>query len=228
MRNKEIAYYLYFIACFATILAVIIENDLLLLIVKPIIVPSIYYYYLVKTKKANVLYTLILLFIFIGDAITLLGIKDLLLIMVPFYISYLLTIVFLVADIQKVNYNFRNLFFSLMVLAVLLLMVYLILDIQTVDGQKLIIPFSIYGVTLSIMVTLSVYNYLSYKEIAGFYLLIGCGGCLVSDVFYFMYTEHFHLPILNYINAATHALTTIFLVKYMLKRRPAANLKNAS
>lgn len=222
MKTKAIAYYLYFIACFTALFAIIIDNELLLLFSKPMIIPAIYFYYLTKTKKANFPFTIVMMLSFIGDTIILLKIKDPLFIMVPYYLSYLILIGFIVSDISRTKAVLGNVLLSLLVLLGHALMLYLVLDLQTMDGRKFILPFSIYGITLSLMVTLSVYNYLSDRSISGFYLLIGCGCCLVSDVFYVMYNEHFHIPILSYINSAMQFFTYIFLVKYILKRKTVA------
>lgn len=222
MKTKTIAYYLYFIACVTALLAIVIDSELLLLVSKPIIIPAVYFYYLTKAKKVDFLFTLVILLNFIGDTIILLKIRDPLFVMVPYYLSYLILIWFIVGDILKTKgVNLANVLLSFLVLVGHAFMLYLVLDLQTIDGKKFILPFSIYGVTLSLMVTLSVYNYLSDKSISGFYMLISCGCCLVSDVFYVLYNEHFHIPILSYINSAMQFFTYIFLVKYMLYRKNA-------
>jgi len=224
MKTKTIAFYLYIITCLTALLAIVIDSDLLLLVSKPVIIPAVYFYYLTKTKNVNFAFTLVMLLNFAGDTIILLKITDPLYVMVPYYLSYLILIGFLVRDISRNKVNLNNVLLSLLVLAGHALMLYMVLDLQSMDGRKFITPFTIYGVTLSLMVTLSVYNYLSDKSISGFYLLIGCGCCLVSDVFYVMYNEHFHLPILSYINSAMQFFTYIFLVKYIIHRKtpPAA------
>lgn len=220
MKTKTIAYYLYFIACLTAIFAIVIDSELLLLISKPTIIPTVYFYYLTKAKKVNFLFTVVIMLNFIGDTIILLKIKDPLFVMVPYYLSYLILIGFIIADIMKAkSVNATNILLSLLVLIGHAFMLYLVLDLQTMDGKKFIVPFSIYGVTLSLMVTLSVYNYLADKFISAFYMLIACGCCLISDVFYVLYNEHFHIPILSYINSAMQFFTYIFLVRYMLYRK---------
>lgn len=222
MKTKTIAYYLYFIACFTALFAIIIDNDILLLISKPMIIPAVYFYYLTKTKKVNFLFNIVMMLSFIGDTVILLKIKDPLFVMAPYYLSYLILIWFIVVDILKTTaVHWMNILISLVLLAGHALMLYLVLDLQSMDGRKFIVPFSIYGITLSLMVTLSVYNYLADKSISGFYMLVGCACCLVSDVFYVMYNEHFHFPVLSYINTAMQFFTYIFLVKYMLNRKNA-------
>ena len=43
MKTRMIAYYLYFIACFVTIVSMIADWELVMLIAKPVIMPAIYY-----------------------------------------------------------------------------------------------------------------------------------------------------------------------------------------
>ncbi|HMI07326.1 MAG TPA: lysoplasmalogenase family protein [Flavobacterium sp.] len=225
MKTRKIAYYLYFVAVASALIGIIADNDLLLLIAKPTIIPSIYYYYLTKTKKANFWFTMVLLLNFIGDSVILLKIKDPMLIMVPYYLSYLVLIRFIVFDMAKIKYNWNSLLFSALVLAGHALMLYMVLDLQSMDGKKLITPYTIYGITMSVMVTLSVYNYLADRSIACFYMMIACGCCLVSDVFYVLYNQHFHIPILNYINSFMQLITYFFLVKYIINRKNGLNPK---
>ena len=226
MKTKTIAYYLYFITCITALVAIVIDNEFLLLIAKPIIIPAVYFYYLTKAKTVNFFFTLVVLLSFVGDTVILLKISDPLFVMVPYYLSYLILIGFIVSDIVRIpSVNLTNVLLSLLVLSGHALMLYLVLDLQTINGRKFIVPFSIYGVTLSLMVTLSAYNYLADKSISGFYMLIGCGCCLVSDVFYVLYNEHFHFPILTYINSAMQFFTYIFLVKYILNRRTKRMIK---
>lgn len=227
MKTKTIAYYLYFIACLTALLAIVVDSDLLLLLSKPMIIPAVYFYYLTKTKHVDFWFTMLMLLNFAGDTVILLKISHPLFVMVPYYLCYLILIRFITKDIAKTKINPNNVLLSLLVLAGHALMLYLVLDLQTMDGKKFIVPFSIYGATLSLMVTLAVYNYLADKSISGFYMLIGCCCCLVSDVFYVMYNEHFHLPILSYINSAMQFFTYIFLVKYIVNRKPIPKVKPA-
>lgn len=221
MKTKTIAYYLYFIACLTALFAIIIDSELLLLLAKPMIIPAVYFYYLTKTKTVNLAMTLVMFLSFAGDTVILLKINDPLFVMVPYYTSYLILLGFIISDIYRARArpNLNNILLSLLVLAGHALMLYLVLDLQTMDGKKFLLPFTIYGVTLSVMVTLSVYNYLTGKSISGFYIMIGCCCSLVSDVFYVMYNEHFHFPILSYINSGMQFFTYIFLIKYILYRK---------
>lgn len=227
MKTKTIAFYLYFAACLTALFAIIIDSDLLLLVSKPTIIPAVYFYYLTKTKKVNFMFTMIMLLSFVGDTVILLKIHDPLFVMGPYYMSYLIMIGFIVFDMCRHKIQSNNVLLSLLVAAGHAMMLYLVLDLQSMEGKKFILPFTVYGVTLSVMVTLSVYNYLSDKSISGFYMMIACGCCLVSDVFYVMYNEHFHLPILSYINSGMQFFTYIFLVKYIVNRKPFLVAKTA-
>ncbi|SCX88475.1 lysoplasmalogenase family protein [Flavobacterium caeni] len=219
MKTKTIAYYLYFVACLTALFAIVIDSELLLLLSKPMIIPAVYFYYLTKTRTVNFAMTMVMLLNFAGDTIILLKITDPLFVMVPYFLSYLILIGFLFADIRLTKFSLSNLILTFLVAAGHVLMLYLVLDLQSTEGKRFIVPFTIYGITLSSMVTISVYNYLAGKTIAGFYLMIATFCCLVSDVFYVLYNEHFHLPILSYINSGMQFFTYIFLIQYILNRK---------
>lgn len=219
MKTKTIALYLYFTACLIALASLILGNEHLLLFSKPMIIPAVYFYYITKTRHTDFWFTLIMVFSFMGDAVILLGTRNPLLVMTPYYLSYMVMIGYLVYDIAHVPFKMGNLSLSVLVLAGHALMLYMVLDLQSSQGQRFQVPYVIYGVTLSLMVTLSVYNYLANKTDAPFFMLLACGCSLLSDVFYMVYNEHYHLPLLTYINSAMQFSTYFFLVKYILKRK---------
>ena len=145
MKTKTIAYYLYFITCITALVAIVIDNELLMLIAKPIIIPAVYFYYLTKAKTVNFFFTLVVLLSFVGDTVILLKISDPLFVMVPYYLSYLILIGFIMSDIVRIpSVNLTNVLLSLLVLSGHALMLYLVLDLQTINGRKFIVPFSIF------------------------------------------------------------------------------------
>lgn len=219
MKTKTIALYLYFATCLTALVGIITDNELLLLFSKPMIIPAVFFYYVAQTRTVAVWLVLVLLLNFAGDAVILLEIKNLISIMVPYYLSYTVMIGVLASDASRAPVTKRNLLWAVLVALGHALMLYLVLDLQSAQGQQFHLPYVVYGVTLSGMVTLSVYNYLAAKTDASFYMLLACACSLVSDVFFTVYKEHYHLPVLSYINSAMQFATYIFLVKYVLKRQ---------
>jgi len=218
MKIKETALYLYLISSIIAIVGVVADNDFLLLITKPVIIPSIYFYYLFIARKPNILFTLFLVVTFIGDAVILLKLDNPIFTMVPYFISYLLMLKFILEDVVRTRVHFSALGFSVVLFVILMLMTFLLKENPGENGKNLVYPIIGYGIVLSALVSLSVYNFMAQKTISGFYLLVACGCSLVSDVFYILYNQHFHIPALNYINAAMQLTSYYFFVKYMINR----------
>ncbi|GEP50852.1 hypothetical protein FNO01nite_15240 [Flavobacterium noncentrifugens] len=228
MKIKETALYLYTISSVIAIVGLVADNEFLLLVTKPIIIPSIYFYYLIIARRPNLLFTLFFVFTFIGDAVVLLKLDNLIFTMVPYLISYLLMIKFVFKDAVKAHIHFSALAFSMVLFTLLMFILSLLTDIHTEDRQNLIYPIIAYGIVLAALVCLSIYNFMALKTISGFYLLVACGCSIISDVFYILYNQHFHIPVLNYINAAMQLTSYYFFVKYMINRKIHIKMKQAT
>ena len=227
MKIRKVAFYLFFIASFIALVGVIADSELLLLVTKPIIIPSVYFYYVSGVRRPNVLFTLFLVFNFIGDAIVMLRLENPLFIMVPYFISYLLILKFIVRDALGGKSSLSSIGYSLIVFAALLFLDAVLIETRDPDGRKLIFPIIIYGTVLSAFVAFSTYNYLANRTNSGLYMLIAAGCSLISDAFYILYNLHFHIPVLNYINATMQLLSYFFFVKYMINRKNFVLAKNA-
>jgi|SRR6218665_1924776 len=225
MKIKTIALNVYFIACIAAVMGVICNFELLTLVSKPVIIPAIYFYYLAIVRKPSLVFTFFLITNFIGDAIVILGLGDPLFIMVPFFMGYLLLLKFVVEDAIREEVSLANLGYAAVLMGFLMFVLSLLIDIQNDNGFNLVLPIIFFGVVLGILVSIATYNYLTYKTISGYYLLIACGCSLISDVFYILYNLHFHILVLDYINVAMQFLSYYFFVKYMLGRKTSVIAK---
>ena len=121
MRTKQIALILYVMCCLLAIFAAITDNDMLMLLSKPAIIPAILYYYLTsKTTKVNWILFSVLMLNFIGDTIVLLkpayntNYKNIvlleiknqtLIIMIPYFFSYLLLFCFVLFCFKRCSEN---------------------------------------------------------------------------------------------------------------------------
>ena len=111
MKTRQVAIILYVISCTVAIIATVLHNDILKLLSIPTVIPAIYYYYLsTKTQKVNWYFVSILILNFIGDTIVLLEIKDqTLIIMIPYFVSYLLLLRFAIQDVRQMRFNLSGL-----------------------------------------------------------------------------------------------------------------------
>ena len=107
MRTKQIALILYVLCCLLAVFAMVADNDMLMLLAKPAIIPAILYYYLAsKTTKVNWILFSVLMLNFIGDTIVLLEIKNqTLIIMIPYFFSYLLLFCFVLFCFKRCSEN---------------------------------------------------------------------------------------------------------------------------
>jgi len=225
MKISKVALCLFFISSFIALIGVVTNCELLLLFTKPVIIPSVYFYYVSAVRKPSEWFAFFLTFNFIGDTIVMLRLESQLFIMVPYLISYLLILRSVITDAFKCKPNLPSIAYSLVVFAALLFIVALLIDTRDPVGRKLIFPMIIYGTVLSALVAFSVYNYLVNRTISGLYLLIAAGCSLISDSFYILYNLHFHIQMLNYVNAAMQLLSYFFFVKYMVNRENNLLLK---
>jgi len=228
MKIKETALYLYIISSIIAIVGVIADNDFLLLITKPVIIPSVYFYYLVIARRPNIFFTLFFAATFIGDAVVLLKLDNPIFTMVPYFISYVLMLKFILEDVVKTRIHYSAFGFSVVLFALLMLMTFLLTDIPAESGKNLVYPIIGYGIVLAAFVSFSVYNFMALKTISGFYLLVASGCSLVSDVLYILYNQHFHISALNYVNATMQLTSYYFFVKYMINRKIHIRMKQTT
>ena len=227
MKTRMIAYYLYFIACFVTIVSMIADWELVMLIAKPVIMPAIYYYYLSKTKSHSTTFAIIMLLNFIGDSIVILRFDNTLYFMIPYLFAYVLLMKFVIKDSSVIKYELTNVLFAIGVAALLSFILIMLLHIQNEDGFGMIPPMIIYGIILCTLVTLAAYNHFATGKLSAFYMITACACALGSDIFYVIYNLHFNIPVLNYINTSLQLMTYFFLVKYMLSRKSISSLKTS-
>jgi len=221
MKIRNIAVYTYFISCIIAIVGLISNSELLLLVTKPIIIPSIYFYYISKVRNISLIFTLVLICNFIGDAIVILRLDNPLYMMTPYLISYLLLLVFVFQDAAKMKLTAAVVSYSALILSALIYILILLVDIDDADGRKLVPALLVYGLVLTTLFTVAAYNYLSDKSLHTFYMLVAVGCSWFSDVFYVLYNLHFHIPVMNYINAAMQLFSYFFFVKYIVARNKA-------
>jgi uncharacterized membrane protein YhhN len=224
MKTREIALRLYILSSFLAVLATITDNDLLILFAKPTVIPAIYYYYLTsKTRKINWLFVTVLLLNFIGDTIVLLEIPDqTLIIMVPYFFSYLILLSFVIEDVKQLRFNKYGVILCFSVFVFLMYVMYLLLQLFSATNPELVIPVIIYGIVLATYACIALYCY--YKRVVPytFYLLMFALTSIVSDVFYIMFNFIYRIPFLNYVEFAVQLISYYFVVKYFVLRRVTA------
>jgi len=221
MRTKQIALILYVMCCLLAIFAAITDNDMLMLLSKPAIIPAILYYYLTsKTTKVNWILFSVLMLNFIGDTIVLLEIKDqTLIIMIPYFFSYLLLFCFVLKDVRKMKFLLSGVFMASLIFCFLMYVLYQLIQMFEDTNPELITPVLIYGIVLAILGCIIAYCYYVKVTAFTFYMLMFALTSIVSDVFYMLFHFIFQISFLNYFEFAAQLLSYYFLVKYFVLRR---------
>lgn len=220
LRTKQVALGLYVFCSVLAVIATIINDDLMILLAKPAVIPAILYYYLtVKTAKVNGLFISVLILNFIGDTIVLLEINEqTLIIMVPYFISYLILFYFSIQDIRKMKFVKSGILITTLIFCFLMYVLHELIQMFVDTNPELIIPVVIYGIVLAVFGCVAVYCYYSKIAAFTFYLLMFVIASIVSDVFYMLFHFLFQIPLLNYIEFTTQLLSYYFVVKYFISR----------
>lgn len=220
LRTKHVALRLYIFCSTLAVLATIIDNDLMMLLVKPAVVPAILYYYLTcKTTKVNWLFISVLMLNFIGDTIVLLEIKEqTLIIMVPYFISYLILFYFSIQDVRKMKFVKSGILVTTLIFCFLMYVLFELIQMFIDTNPELIIPVIVYGIVLAAFGCVAIYSYYSKVVAFTFYLLMFVITSIVSDVFYMLFHFLFQIPLLNYIEFMLQLVSYYFVVKYFISR----------
>lgn len=220
MKTEKAALTLYVTASLLAIIATMFEFELLILITRPIVVPSILFYYLsIKEGKANPLFVSVLLLNFIGDTIILLDLENsTLIIMVPYFLSYLLMIKFAIRDVLKIRFNRNGLVLGGVVFGFLMYLLCVLVQLFMDVSEELVIPVIVYGVMLAGYLSMATYCYYSKSSMTMLFLLLTALSGSLSDIFYVLFTLIFHFPGFYYFEFAIQLVSYFFMVKYFVLR----------
>lgn len=221
MRTWKVALGLYFIASLLATLAAIFDCDTLKLLSIPTVIPAIFFYYFsVKRQQQRDRYLLaILLLNFIGDTIVLLEVRQTEIIMIPYFISNMLLLRFAILDVQKIRFNKQGLLLSVGIFTFLMYTMYELIALFIDSNRELLYPVVVYGLVLGLFGTLAGYCYYAKNSTTSFYMAIAALMCVVSDVFYIMFSLIFHFPSFNYFEFSVQMFSYFFIVKYAILRK---------
>ncbi|MBS7786718.1 hypothetical protein KIH23_05370 [Flavobacterium sp. CYK-55] len=220
MKTRQVALILYLIACSLSVLASIIDNELLMLISKPAIIPAIIYYYLtIKKSSVEPVYIAVLLFNFVGDTIALLRFENqTLLLMIPFFMSYVLILRCIIIDVLKLKWDRTGGFIAVAIFLFLMYVLSELIGMFADTNPELVWPVIIYGIFLGGLSSLSVYCYATKISVHAFFMLMFVLTSVVSDVFYMLFEFIYKISFLNYFEFAAQLFSYYFLVKYFVLR----------
>jgi uncharacterized membrane protein YhhN len=196
---------------------------------KSIVVPSIFIYYLTANNyKIDLIKAGIFLFSFIGDVFILMNYNDSEIgSVLSFLIVYLLLIIYLFRDLKKIKFDKIDV---LSLISVLIVMVVLSITILSLQFEKMKTDFSIiiiYSIALSILICISVINYIAKNSFAFLNLLLMSVCFLLSDVFYVLNGFYLSLSVFSLIEMTTQVFSYFFMVSYFIENdKSLRKLKN--
>ncbi len=214
---------LFFFAFALYLLSVIFNNDNLELFSKPIILPSIYYYYYTKVKgKINYLFTLSILFFFIGEILKLLNENDFLISSLIFFgLPYVIVTFFLAQDFlyysRVKNYEINSISFYIL----LFLLFYLLYNILSFINESSQLEFSIYiiyGILLLVMSLMSFVIQFNFDNKATSNMVLMMVFFIVSDFFFIFAKSTKDVLVLQIVYIISQQLSYYMYVNYFICR----------
>lgn len=193
--------------------------DFYVLYAKSFIIPLIFCYYLVTNEyKIAGIKTLIFLFCFIGDIFNLLNFNiSAVGALISFLIAYLLLLKLSYTDFRSLNYKERDRF---PILILFLFVVTIASSILSLNFENIAFNFSlyiIYGIVLSLLIFISITNYLIKPNYTFLNLTIMCICFLISDAFFMISKFYLSLFALSFIGNAVQVYSYYFMVTYFIE-----------
>jgi uncharacterized membrane protein YhhN len=210
---------LYFIACIFVVLFKVLEYDLYVLYLKSIIIPLVFIYYLI-TNEYQISWTkaLVFLFCFIGDIFNLLNFDvSPLGALLSFLLVNLLLIKLSFQDFRRLKFNRRDrfpVFVSLLFIAVVST------SILSLKFEKMKVDLSlyiIYGIILSLLIFVSITNYIKKPNLTFLNLVVMCICFFVSDVFFMINKFYLSLYAFSFIHIFVQVFSYFFMVTYFIE-----------
>ncbi|WP_300569224.1 lysoplasmalogenase family protein [Flavobacterium sp.] len=220
MKPSSPAFIMYLIASFFAVMGIAMKNDLLVLLMKPIIVPSVFFYYMqVKESKINWLFSIALLLSFAADMIILFDLEDGDIPVALLNIGmYLIFIYFSIKDMPNKNLSVFNFSTFLLIVIAFLIVSYIVLDMMTGLDNFMHNLFLIYGIVLSVLASVIVFNHMKFLNIKTFYAVIMCICFVTSDIFFAIYNFYLKMEVFTIFNVTVQFASYYYMVKYFTSK----------
>ncbi|MFV7236653.1 lysoplasmalogenase family protein [Flavobacterium sp. ZB4R12] len=192
------------------------------------VVPSIFiYYFTTNNYKIDLVKAGIFLFSFIGDVFILMDYNDSETgSVLSFLIVYLLLAIPLISGLKKIKFDKIDI---LSLLIVIIVMVVLSTTILSLQLEKMKTDFSIiiiYSIVLSMLICISVVNYVAKGTFAFLNLLLMSVCLLLSDIFYVLNGFYLSLSVFSLIEMTCQVFSYFFMVNYFIANDKWVNKLN--
>lgn len=221
LLRKYPALLLYLVSSVLAIIGVVEHNESLLLLAKPIIVPAVFYYYLQRIKfSIDWLFFVAIVSSFASDMLVLFKYEDehIPIALLNMFV-YLIFIYFICKDIRFSAEYLKRIAYFVTIISVFLGIVYIMIDlIKGVDSFSINL-YVIYGVVLSVLATLSVYNYIFDQNNRSFYALLMCICYVTTDIFYTIYNFYLPMEVFIIVNLIAQFISYYYMVHYITAKK---------
>ncbi|HQK38939.1 MAG TPA: lysoplasmalogenase family protein [Flavobacterium alvei] len=219
MKPNSPSLFLYFAATTLVVLFKIFEWDSYVLYAKSIIIPLLFiYYFITNNYKIGRIKALIFLFCFIGDLFNLLNFTfSALGALLSFLVVYLLLLKLTYDDFRSLKFKNKDRF---PVLITFLFVATISTSVLSLQFENLALDFSlyvIYAIILSLLVFVSISNYIRKPNYTFFNLAIMCLCFLISDAFFVINKFYLSLYALSFIGVSVQVFSYFFMVNYFIE-----------
>jgi hypothetical protein len=219
---------LYFAACIFVVFFKVLEYDLCVLYIKSIIIPLVFIYYLITNEyKISWTKALVFLFCFIGDIFNLLNFDvSPLGALLSFLIVNLLLLKLSYQDLRRLKFNKSD---RLPILVSFIFIATVCTSILSLKFEKMKFDLSlyiIYGIILSLLIFVSITNYIKKPNLTFLNLVVMCICSMVSDVFFLINKFYLSLYSFSFIHIFVQVFSYFFMVTYFIENDKYLQKKN--
>ena len=222
MKPSTPALIAYLISSFLAVLGIVSDNDFLVLLMKPVIVPAIFFYYMqTRRTKVNWLFLIAMLSSFIADMIILFQLEngDIPIILLNL-LMYLIFFYFAIKDMPYRNLTVFNFFYFILIVCCFLSILYFVLDLMTGLDSFLHYLLIVYGILLSLLSSVIVFNHIKLLYLKTFYAVIMCICFVTSDIFFAVYNFYLKMEVFTIFNLTVQFASYYYMVKYITCLEP--------
>lgn len=217
MKPSTPALIVYLISSFLAVIGIVMKNDILALLMKPVIVPSMFFYYLQTRKtKVNWLFLAAMLSGFIGDMIILFHLEngDIPVVLLNLFM-YLIFFYFAIKDLPYKGLTVFNFVYFTLIITCFLAVLYFVLDLMTGLDSFMHYLLVVYGILLSLLASVIVFNHIKLLRLRTFYAVIMCICFVTSDIFFAISNFYLQMDIFVVFNVTVQFASYYYMVKYI-------------
>lgn len=210
---------LYFTACIFVVLFKVLEYDLYVLYLKSIIIPLVFIYYLITNDyKISWTKALIFLFCFLGDIFNLLNFDiSALGALLSFLIVNLLLLKLSYQDFRRLKFSKSDRFPIFVSFFFITIISTSILSLKFEKMKFDLSLYIIYGIILSLLIFVSITNYIKKTNFTFLNLVVMCICSMVSDVFFLINKYYLSLYAFSFIHIFVQVFSYFFMVTYFIE-----------